>query len=86
MLRSEWTDAWDRPDTPEPLGMPLQYMVSGEAVVRGSRYADKAQSIAFNPCGQVVGQLNRERKTRDVMQDLVEHYLEAVERLNNLNT
>ena len=35
--------------------------------------------------GQIVGQLNAERKTRDVMQDLVEHYIEAVERLSALN-
>ena len=40
----------------------------------------------FNPVGQVVGQLNTVRKTRDVMQDLVEGYLEAVERLDSLNT
>jgi NAD(P)H-dependent flavin oxidoreductase YrpB (nitropropane dioxygenase family) len=85
MLKSEWTEAWERPDTPDPLPMPLQYMVSGECVVRGTRYADKAQSVAFNPCGQVVGQLNAERKTRDVMQELVEGYLDAVERLNALN-
>ena len=76
MLRNEWTEAWERPDTPEPLGMPLQFMVTGECVVRGTRYADKAQAVAFNPVGQVVGQLNAERKTRDVMQDLVEGYLE----------
>ena len=85
MLRSEWTEAWERPDTPDPLPMPLQYMVSGECVVRGTRYADKAQTVAFNPCGQVVGQLTSERKTRDVMQELVEGYLNAVERLNALN-
>ena len=65
--------------------MPMQYMVSGECVVRGTRYADKAQTVAFNPCGQVVGQLDAERKTRDVMQDLVEHYIDAVERLSALN-
>jgi len=85
MLKSEWTEAWERPDTPDPLPMPMQYMVSGECVVRGTRYADKAQTVAFNPCGQVVGQLGTERKTRDVMQDLVEHYIEAVERLSALN-
>ena len=85
MLKSEWTEAWDRPDTPDPLPMPMQYMVSGECVVRGTRYADKAQSVAFNPCGQVVGQLTQERKTRDVMQELVEGYLSATERLNTLN-
>ena len=73
------------PTPPIRCRMPLQYMVSGECVVRGTRYAEKSQTVAFNPCGQVVGQLGTERKTRDVMQELVEGYLDAVERLNKLN-
>ena len=32
MLKNDWTDAWDRPDTPDPLPMPLQMMVAIEAV------------------------------------------------------
>src|SRR5689334_18367083 len=32
MLKNDWTEAWGREDTPDPLGMPLQYMVSGMAV------------------------------------------------------
>jgi NAD(P)H-dependent flavin oxidoreductase YrpB (nitropropane dioxygenase family) len=85
MIRSDWTDAWEQPDAPDPLPMPLQYMVSGDCVARGSRYADKATKVMFNPVGQVVGQLNTVRKARDVMQELVEDYLEASERLNSLN-
>ena len=37
MIRNDWTDAWERPDTPDPLPMPLQYMVSGECVARADR-------------------------------------------------
>lgn len=29
MLRNDWTEAWEQPESPKPLGMPLQYMVSG---------------------------------------------------------
>jgi NAD(P)H-dependent flavin oxidoreductase YrpB (nitropropane dioxygenase family) len=86
MIRSDWTDAWERPDTPDPLPMPLQYMVSGDCVARGTRYADKATKVMFNPVGQVVGQLNTVRKARDVVQELVEDYLESVEHLDSLNT
>jgi NAD(P)H-dependent flavin oxidoreductase YrpB (nitropropane dioxygenase family) len=86
MIRSDWTDAWERPDTPDPLPMPLQYMVSGDCVARGTRYADKATKVMFNPVGQVVGQLNTVRKARDVVQELVEDYLESVERLDSLNS
>ncbi len=42
MIRTEWTEAWEAPDAPEPLPMPLQYMVSGDCVARSHRYADKA--------------------------------------------
>jgi len=84
MLRNEWTEAWEAPDAPDPLPMPLQYMVSGEAVSRTHRYPEKSQAVSFNPVGQVVGQLTRVRKARDVVLTLVEEYLEAVERLNKL--
>ncbi|MDT5398113.1 MAG: hypothetical protein QOK33_1344, partial [Mycobacterium sp.] len=32
MLKNDWTEAWENPDNPKPLGMPLQFMVSGLAV------------------------------------------------------
>ena len=38
MLRNDWTDAWAAEGNPEPLGMPLQYMVSGMAVKATHRY------------------------------------------------
>jgi NAD(P)H-dependent flavin oxidoreductase YrpB (nitropropane dioxygenase family) len=84
MLRNEWTDAWEKEGNPHPLGMPLQGMVTMDAVQRTHRYADKAQSVAFNPVGQVVGMLNEVRTVREVIYRLVEEYLEAVERLQSL--
>ena len=30
MLRTAWTDEWDRPDSPDPLGMPLQTALIGD--------------------------------------------------------
>jgi NAD(P)H-dependent flavin oxidoreductase YrpB (nitropropane dioxygenase family) len=86
MLRNDWTDAWEADETPEPLGMPLQNMVTMEAVVRTSRYASSPQSqaVAFNPVGQVVGMMTEVRSVREVIQDLVEQYVDAVERLNAL--
>jgi NAD(P)H-dependent flavin oxidoreductase YrpB (nitropropane dioxygenase family) len=84
MLKNEWTEAWERPDTPDPLPMPMQYMVSGNCVARGHRYADKAGAVQFNPVGQVVGQLNSVEKTSQVVQRLVEEYLDATGRLHAL--
>ncbi|HEY8514721.1 MAG TPA: nitronate monooxygenase family protein [Candidatus Binatia bacterium] len=84
MLRNDWTEAWEKPDAPGYLPMPLQGMVTMEAVTRTHRYADKAQRVAFNPVGQVVGMMNETRSVRQVIQSLVEDYLQAVERLQAL--
>ncbi|HEY8493029.1 MAG TPA: nitronate monooxygenase family protein [Myxococcota bacterium] len=80
MLRNAWTEAWEKPENPKPLGMPLQFMVTAEAVSRTHRYAAKAQAVAFNPVGQVVGMMNERRSSREVIVGLVEQYLDAVER------
>jgi len=85
MLRNEWTEAWERDDTPAPLGMPLQGMVTADAMQRVHRYGDKSQGVAFNPVGQVVGQMTEVKSCRDVIYELVEQYVEASERLEKLN-
>ncbi len=77
MLRNDWTDAWENPDNPKPLGMPLQFMITGEAVARGHHYPEQARDVQFNPVGQVVGQMNKVRRTKDVIFDLVSDYIEA---------
>ena len=84
MLKNDWTKAWDDPDTPSPLGMPLQWMVTADAVHRVHRYASKAQGVAFNPVGQIVGRMNDVRPVRQVIQQLVEEYIDAYEHLQSL--
>ncbi len=85
MLRNDWTDAWSTPGNPEPLGMPLQYMVSGIAVAATHRYPDQTVDVAFNPVGQVVGQFEKVEKTSAVIERWVNEYLEATEHLDQLN-
>jgi NAD(P)H-dependent flavin oxidoreductase YrpB (nitropropane dioxygenase family) len=85
MLKNDWTDAWEKPGNPEPLGMPLQYMVSGMAVKATHKYPDQTVDVAFNPVGQVVGQLTRVEKTASVIDRWVQEYLHATTRLEDLN-
>lgn len=85
MLRNDWTDAWQAPGNPEPLGMPLQYMVSGMAVAATSKYPNETVDVAFNPVGQVVGQLTKVEKTASVIERWVQEYLQATNRLAELN-
>jgi len=85
MLRNDWTEAWENPENPQPLGMPLQFMVTGEAVARGHHYPEQAKDVNFNPVGQIVGEMNKVRKAGDVVIGMVEEYLEASGRLDRLN-
>ena len=85
MLRNDWTEAWEQPDNPKPLGMPLQYMVSGMAVRATNKYPNESVDVAFNPVGQVVGQFTKVEKTSTVIERWVQEYLEATNRLDELN-
>jgi NAD(P)H-dependent flavin oxidoreductase YrpB (nitropropane dioxygenase family) len=85
VLRNDWTDAWEQPGNPEPLGMPLQYMVSGMAVAATHKYPDQTIDVAFNPIGQVVGQLKKVEKTSAIIERWVQEYLDATNTLNELN-
>ena len=42
-LKSDWTDAWESPDAPDPLPMPLQTMVSEPALAK----IDKASDVVM---------------------------------------
>jgi NAD(P)H-dependent flavin oxidoreductase YrpB (nitropropane dioxygenase family) len=86
MLKNEWTEAWERPDTPDPLPMPLQGYLTFDAVRRTHRYAGagECQKIAFNPIGQVVGQINQIESCRDIVYRLLNEYSEALEHINTI--
>jgi NAD(P)H-dependent flavin oxidoreductase YrpB (nitropropane dioxygenase family) len=80
--RSAWVEAWERPDAPEPLPMPLQGLLFGEAASRWGRVHSKA--FAGHPAGQIVGSIDRVRNAKDVVADMVEGWIETTERLNSL--
>ena len=65
--------------------MPLQYMVSGMAVAATHKYPDETVDVAFNPVGQVVGQLTKVEKTSAVIERWVQEYLDATGTLERLN-
>ena len=80
MLRNAWTDAWADGNGPGPLGMPLQNILTSEANARIARSGRK--DLAFAPVGQIVGRMNDVRSVRDVMFDLVQEYVDTIERLD----
>src|SRR5207249_9096639 len=56
-LRTAWTDEWDNPATPSPLGMPLQPILADEALARIDHAAYRAGSGAAQLTNHYVGQI-----------------------------
>lgn len=79
LLKTKWTDAWDASGAPEPLPMPLQNLLVGEAHARISA-ADDPDVVAM-PAGQIVGRMNAITPVADLIADLVSEYDEAVGRM-----
>ena len=83
-LRSAWTEEWDRSDTPDPLGMPLQSALVARAEARIARSAgssEGARQLINYFVGQAVGQMNQAKPAAQVVMDMVDGYIDAATRL-----
>jgi NAD(P)H-dependent flavin oxidoreductase YrpB (nitropropane dioxygenase family) len=87
-LRTAWTDAWDGPESPGTLQLPLQFMLTVDAVARIHRYADQgvdgARELIGTPVGQIVGSMAKVRPAGEIVRTLVSEFDQASERLANL--
>ncbi|MEU5001966.1 nitronate monooxygenase family protein [Streptomyces sp. NPDC021622] len=81
-LRTDWTDAWDDPDGPGTLPMPLQGLLVAEAVSRIQKY--EVQPLLGTPVGQIVGRMNSERSVQAVFDDLTRGFEQAIDRVNRI--
>ena len=81
MLRSAWTDEWNRDDTPDPLGMPLQPILTDGSQARINRAAHRAGSgaeqLATYFVGQIVGSMSRSRPAGQVVMEMVEEFIDS---------
>ncbi len=86
-LTTAWTEEWERADTPEPLGMPLQPILVDEAIRRIDRAAHHhgtgAHRLANYYVGQIVGTMNESKPASRVVYEMIEEFIESVERLND---
>jgi len=84
-LRSAWHAAWDGPDSPGALPMPLMGMVSEPAFARIERAAAAgnadARGLVSYFVGQGVGLVEQERSARAVVQDFREEFAAAISAL-----
>jgi NAD(P)H-dependent flavin oxidoreductase YrpB (nitropropane dioxygenase family) len=88
-LRSAWTEAWERdPASPGPLPMPLQTLVSEDALHAVDRAAaagnPKARELVTYFVGQGVGLIDQVRSASQVVQGFKAEFIEAVEHLDGL--
>jgi NAD(P)H-dependent flavin oxidoreductase YrpB (nitropropane dioxygenase family) len=80
-LRTAWTEAWEAPESPGTLPMPLQYILHNYAYQRINRVANK--ELAGIPVGQIVSRMNRVRTCKDVIYEMVEECIVTLEGLNS---
>jgi NAD(P)H-dependent flavin oxidoreductase YrpB (nitropropane dioxygenase family) len=82
ILRSAYTDAWDRTDAPRPLTFPLQSILAGEPL----RRAERAHRLDYwtYAIGQIVGDMKSETTVRQIFNDLLNEYVAAVDRVQSL--
>jgi NAD(P)H-dependent flavin oxidoreductase YrpB (nitropropane dioxygenase family) len=84
-LKSAWTDAWEDPKNPDPLPMPLQPQLVNQAWRRIEHAAHKspgAERLINYFVGQVVGSMNDVRSVRSVVEEMLQQYVDTMERLD----
>lgn len=83
-LRSAWTDAWEAPDAPDPLPIPLQAMLFSEAQPRieqdVANGGEGGRALINYFVGQVVGMLHEVRPVREVFNQMVAEYRATVQK------
>ena len=82
-LRTAWTDEWEDPANPKPLGMPLHGMLIAEAQQRIARGANQpgtgAEKLVNYFVGQVVGQMNQVKPAAKVVLEIIDEYIDVVQ-------
>ncbi len=82
MLRSKLTDAWEEPDAPPFLPMPLQTAVMAESRLRVERA--RVREFLTYPVGQIVGEMAHETSCRQVIFEMLDEFVDAMERINHI--
>ncbi len=87
-LKSAWNAAWEGPDSPGPLPMPYQYILTHRALLLAEKSVDggnpAARAMLTDGVGQGIGLVSAARSARAVVQDFMEDFAEALERMNRI--
>jgi len=83
VVRSDWIDAWQQADAPEPLGMPLQQVLTGDVFAAMHEHDDAR--IIYEAAGQSVFAIQGETTVAAQMATLVQGMEAAWRRLQGLH-
>ena len=75
-IRTSWTDSWEAPDAPKPLGMPYQDILVGDILGQIERH--HIEPLMHTPAGQSIAYFNEQSTVGAVMAALVEETLQAL--------
>ena len=79
MLRTGWTDAWEAPESPGTLPMPLQFILNSHA--NRKMGANVPPDMVGMPVGQIVSRMNEMRSAKQVVYDMIEEYIDSAQRM-----
>ncbi len=82
VVRSEWIDAWEAPDAPDPLGMPMQQVLTGDVFAALHEHDDAR--LIYEAAGQSVFGIERETTIAEQFDTLVADMAAAWKRLQAL--
>lgn len=91
-LKTAWTDEWDNPESPDPLHVPMHTALIGDSIKRisaavasGKTDAEHgAGALISTPVGQIVGHMNCEVSSREIVREMVEEFAGTVMNLSTL--
>ena len=78
-LRTGWTEAWEAPESPGPLPMPLQFILNAYATRKMG--ANPPRELVGMPVGQIVSRMNQLRSSKSVINEMVEEYVDVTTKL-----
>lgn len=82
LLKTPWVQAWESDDAPRALPTPLQGQLVRDAMTSAVEHG--IDDVLGTPVGQVVGMMHRRERCADVVNRLVEEFVEAAQHVGAL--
>lgn len=82
LIKSAWTDEWDRPDAPKPLKMPYQQVLTADIIAGINEH--EIEPLIYEATGQSIAWFNELKTVDEIMLRLVTESESAFSNMNQL--